>query len=782
MKPFKLIGFIILLQCKIVSGQYILKKEIGFLQLNIDTSRFFLTDLANNAKRIDKISIANSKSKSKLLWTKGEDVLTIISHENDRLLEVNFCAGSICETVVFKQSLKKRYTFSFTTKGSYKEVYLVGDFNGWNPKITPLKSTSANQWSTQMVLPEGNTAYKIVTDGVWMNNPQASDSISNGQGAFNSVIKIGKPDLKPHIISKSYELGIITIVANHPKVQLMALVDNQPARVIQKNGNEFRIDISKMNLKTDKSLFKAIAFDENGWSNDILIPIENKVPILNANVLDRTDKRSMTMYFMMVDRFVNGNKNNDRKVDDPEILDKVNFWGGDLEGIRQKVQSGYFKQLGINTLWLSPIIKNPDNAYGEWKNPKTKFSGYHGYWPVSSSLIDARFGTDNDLNKLLQVAHNANTNILLDYVANHVHQEHPLYQKNRDWATSLYLPDGTKNTEKWDEHRLTTWFDDFLPTLDFSKPEVLEAMTDSAVYWFKKFPIDGFRHDATKHIQNEFWQKLTYKLYHQVVVPEKRNIYQIGETYGSPELISGYLGPGMLDGQFDFNLYDAAVNIFSSTKGDLNYLKSTVNQSLAYYGSHHLMGNITGNQDRTRFISYADGSVKFDENPKQAGWDREIVNKDVIGFKRLENLIVFVSTIPGIPVIYYGDEIGLPGANDPDNRRMMIFDELNENQQKLKTATAEILNFRKTNLPLIYGEFKWIESPEGAFIYRRNYLGKQTFILFNRSDKSVKVKIPVSEIQDINRVKAFKNSYLKIENDGLLLQIAPESYEILFNP
>ena len=144
--------------------------------------------------------------------------------------------------------------------------------------------------------------------------------------------------------------------------------------------------------------------------------------------------------------------------------------------------------------------------------------------------------------------------ILIDHVANHVHQEHPVYQNNKDWATSLYLEDGRMNTELWDEQRLTTWFDSFLPTLDFSKKEVVEAMTDSALFWFENYDIDGFRHDATKHVQIDFWRTLTRKINERVAIPEQRSIYQVGETYGSPELINSYVKSGLLDGQFDFNL------------------------------------------------------------------------------------------------------------------------------------------------------------------------------------------------------------------------------------
>ena len=181
--------------------------------------------------------------------------------------------------------------------------------------------------------------------------------------------------------------------------------------------------------------------------------------------------------------------------------------------------------------------------------------GYHGYWPISSSRVDRRFGDEALLKRLIDTAHAHGINVLLDYVANHVHQEHPLLVQHPDWITTLDLPDGRKNIRIWDEHRLTTWFDTFMPSLDLERPEVYQTMSDSALFWLEKFPLDGFRHDATKHIPEVFWRTLTRKIKERIVGPQGRSIYQIGETFGSRQLIGSYVGSGMIDAQFDFNFY-----------------------------------------------------------------------------------------------------------------------------------------------------------------------------------------------------------------------------------
>lgn len=439
----------------------------------------------------------------------------------------------------------------------------------------------------------------------------------------------------------------------------------------------------------------------------------------------------------MVDRFKDGDKTNTKLVKNDSILPKANYYGGDLKGVLDKINSNYFTDLGINTIWLSPITQNPEGAYGLWKKPLTKFSAYHGYWPISNTKIDYRFGDEKVFKELIAQAHKKNLNVILDYVANHVHKEHPVYKEHPEWATPLFLPDGTMNTEKWDEHRLTTWFDTFLPTLDFSKDEVIEKMTDSATTWVTKYDLDGFRHDATKHIQLKFWRELTKKVKNRT----DRPIYQIGETYGSPELIRSYVNTGMLDGQFDFNLYDASVQAFANKEATFQHLANTLNKAMKYYGSHHLMGNISGNQDRARFISYASGDVKFNEDAKAAGWTRKIKLSDKTAYNKLAMLQAFNLTIPGIPCIYYGDEYGAIGGNDPDNRRMMRFEgNLNQEEKTLKKRITKLIKLRRNSMALQYGSTEIIKSDNKILIIKRQYFNESISIVFNKSNEEINYK------------------------------------------
>jgi glycosidase len=454
--------------------------------------------------------------------------------------------------------------------------------------------------------------------------------------------------------------------------------------------------------------------------------------------------------------------------------------GGDLQGVNQKIKQGYFDDLGINAIWLSPISENPAGAFGFWnKGVTTKFSGYHGYWPTSYAKVDARFGTNQGFQSLITTAHEKQYNVILDFVAHHIHTDHPLYKQHPEWVTPLYLPDGSMNTERWDDYRLTTWFDTFLPTLLMEKEAVREVVSDSVLFWMKNFEIDGFRHDASKHVPEDFWRLLTKKIKRIQVEKKRNNFFQIGETYGSPALIGSYVNSGEMDGQFDFNLYDAAVNAFAANGDaakDFKQLALTLNQSTSTYGNHHLMGNITGNQDKPRFISLADGSVSNAGDTKLQGWTNNIQNKGDLGFDKLAQMMAFNLTVPGVPVIYYGDEIGLPGANDPDNRRMMQFSNLNENQLKMKEITKQLIDFRRNKLELIYGELTILPIHENVFAFERNYFGKKTIIIFSKTKQTI--NFPMSDA--LTWTSQLEHQLTK-DKKSITLSLKANDFEIISN-
>ena len=557
----------------------------------------------------------------------------------------------------------------------------------------------------------------------------------------------------PIIPQSKYEVGLVTksftdstitigVLNEYEHLQFRVLWQDTRAKEYINYGQydpEAVITIEKAWRESKgRSFIRVFALGDGKNLNDLLIPLEDGKVVTDAAQLTRHDDQAQVLYSLMIDRFHNGNKKNDWKMNSPEVLDIVDYQGGDIAGITQKIKDGFFNDLGITTIWISPITQNPWDAWGMNKFPNgnkydntkayTKFSGYHGYWPIFVTKVEKRFTTEEELHEMLAVAHAHGLNVILDYVANHMHINSPTLQNHPDWHTDSILPDGRRNFELWDEARLTTWFDVHIPTLDLERPEVCSPMTDSALVWLEKFEFDGFRHDACKHIPLNYWRELGAKMKQRY---PNRHIWMIGETYGDTKLIGSYVKSGLLNSQFDFNIYHTAIDVFGKPNQSLKSINKTILESLAAYGSHHTMGNISGNHDKCRFISLAGGAVSRNESDKAAGWEREIgvtadgdAAREAAAYKAAMLLEVVNLTIPGVPCIYQGDEYAEAGANDPDNRHMMKFNGLSDRQQQFRNEVQKLVQMRRNSLPLIYGEYIPVTVTDNLLVFDRTYMGE----------------------------------------------------------
>ena len=587
-----------------------------------------------------------------------------------------------------------------------------------------------------------------------------------------------------YMSSVGAENGRIAIEATLPVVEAVALWQNERLEDVVVKGNTISVAIPKKSKEFERSVIRVFAASAEGRFNDVLLPLERGKVVTEAKQLRRTDHQAQILYSLMIDRFNNGNKENDWKINSPEVLDKVDYQGGDIAGITAKINEGFFTDLGITTIWISPITQNPYDAWGQNVNPDTKFSGYHGYWPIYSTVVDKRFGTDEELRTMLSTAHEGEMNVILDYVANHLHINSPVLQEHPDWTTELYLPDGRKNIGQWDgETRLTTWFDEHIPTLDLERREVCDPMTDSALHWVRNFDFDGYRHDACKHIPLDYWRMLTQKMKSEM---PNRNLWQIGETYGDVELIGSYVKTGMIDSQFDFNLYHNSRDVIADPNQSMKVIAATVEESERAYGSHHTMGNITGNHDKPRFISLAGGDMALGwYDDKAEGWHREVKVGDMDkGHAGLQLLKAIISTVPGVPCIYQGDEYGVPGANDPDNRDMMTFECENDYQVRELEQTKALFHARRNSMPLNYGDLRTLYVDDQAWVFLRHYMGNWTIVALNvRTDvKTIEVELPAfAKCGELETAVATEGAAVKCLGDGKLEVTLPAYGYIIAN-
>ncbi|MGB4204982.1 MAG: alpha-amylase family glycosyl hydrolase [Bacteroidales bacterium] len=737
---------------------------------------FIDPSLIDSVSGDDAFSFHLDKEKSELVITAQTDAIPILS-------EMKVWVEGYKYSLLLEKSSKEKFTFVFNPRNSvYKTVFLIGQMNNWDRNSTPL-TFKDGVWQTELELNPGRYQYQLSLDGKEIPDPFNDALVDNNIGGFNSLLTVGNIEFKdtPRLYTLSAEDDKIKVgLKNCPeKIYIFWQNHRLPVRYIIRKNRRLTITIPKEAENFERSYIRLWSYNNNGVSNDLLIPLHRREVLTDAAQLGREDYEASILYFLMVDRFNNGNHDNDKPVIDPEVLPPANYKGGDLAGITQKLKDGYFTDLGVNAIWLSPVTQNPYEAYVEYPEPKRKYSGYHGYWPITLTTVDSRYGTSAEMHEMVKEAHNRGINVLLDYVSHHVHEKNPLIQNHPDWTTPLLLPDGSKNIRLWDDQRLTTWFDTFLPTLDFTKPVVAETLADSATFWIKEYDLDGFRHDATKHIPEQYWRTLTRKLKTEVILPKGKRLYQIGETFGSRELIGSYVGSGMLDGQFDFNLYFDARSIFAVDNESFIHLNQSLIETFAYYGTNHLMGNITGNHDLPRFISLASGSLRFNEESTEAGWERNIRVKDQTGYNKLSMLTAFIMTIPGVPVIYYGDEIGIPGGGDPDSRRMMYFDGLNSKEKTTKDIASRLCKLRQEQLSLIYGSFHTLKIDNKVWVYARRYFKEITIVVFNKDSESGTVRFDIPEgYEDVVFHKKFGNNLWQSKKT-IEIVMPPYSFEIL---
>lgn len=750
--------------------------------LNIGHDTIYLQDFIMDPSQIDSLTTTAKGLACQLDSGKMTAVLTA-TKEMDHFADVKIWVKGIPYSLPCRKTDKTDFKFTFNPQGkTYQKVQIAGQMNDWTASRTPdLKLNDKGIYEVSLYLSPGTYLYQLSLDGNQDGDPSNPNKVDNGYGKFNSILQVkGENDRFPVLYTDMFNDNGIRLKVQNDVKEIFAYWQNYrlPADFAGCKNGMVLIRIPYEARKMQRSYIRVWASNDAGVSNDILVPLENGFVLTRPDEITRHDKRAQIMYFALIDRFKDGDKTNDHPLNRPDVNHKVDFWGGDLAGIQQTIDNGYFNKLGMNTLWISPVNQNPLDPWGYYPLVKTKFSGYHGYWPISSSKVDFRFGTNDELKKLVADAHNNNMNVLLDYVAHHVHIEHPFYKEHPEWTTPLYLPDGTMNTEKWDQYRLTTWFDTFLPTLDLSNQKVVDLMTDSAMFWLNEFKLDGFRHDATKHITEKFWRELTLKI-------KKANhgkaLYQIGETYGSPELISSYLTTGMLDGQFDFNVFDVANTTFAGVGGtNLKQVNTILNASFYTYGNHNLMGYISGNHDKPRFMALASGDLKFGEDSKAAGWLRHIGITDSTAYDKLFLMHTFNFTIPGIPVVFYGDEIGLTGANDPDCRRMMRFTGWNNREKKLWNEVATLAHLRSEHPALIYGDFINLQNTENSWVYARKYFNQEAIVFINNSKEAKTFDVQLPEILASNHLTAAFNTIFHAKNGKLKLTLKPYSAEILY--
>ncbi|MFD0253855.1 pullulanase-type alpha-1,6-glucosidase [Streptomyces sp. NPDC127113] len=430
----------------------------------------------------------------------------------------------------------------------------------------------------------------------------------------------------------------------------------------------------------------------------------------------RHDLTREQFYFVLPDRFANGDTRNDkggltgtRLATGYDPTDKGFYQGGDLKGLTDRLD--YIKGMGTTAIWMAPIFKNqPVQGTGE-----NASAGYHGYWITDFTQVDPHFGTNQDLKNLVSKAHAKGMKVFFDVITNHTADVVDYEEKSYDYLSKGAFPYLTEDGKPFDDadyadgdrafprvdtgsfprtptvpaakkdlkvprwlndpamyHNRgdSTWAGESTTYGDFSglddlwteRPEVVSGMEKIYQRWVKDFAIDGFRIDTVKHVNMEFWTQWATALDAYAAKKGRDDFFMFGEVYSADTSVtSPYVTEGRLDSTLDFPFQDAA-RAYASQGGSAQKLASVFGDDYKYTtdkANAYEQVTFLGNHDMGRI-----GTFLRQDDPEAT--DAELLRKD-----RLANELMFLSR--GNPVVYYGDEQGFTGAGGDKDARQPMF-------------------------------------------------------------------------------------------------------------
>ncbi|MCK5534755.1 hypothetical protein KAI68_06525 [bacterium] len=445
------------------------------------------------------------------------------------------------------------------------------------------------------------------------------------------------------------------------------------------------------------------------------------------------------IYFMLTDRFCDGDSQNNSSVDKENLY---RYHGGDFAGIVKKIP--YFTNLGITALWITPVYLNIGNFYGT--------DSYHGYWALDFEKVDSHLyshnpelveGSKEYLKELVNQLHQAGIKVILDVVVNHTgyHNEkyfnYPDKKIKNEWFNQGLAGDEIEGCLAG------------LPDLDHDQPDVVDYFVNNIVDWIEETRIDGIRMDTVKHVEKKFWY--FFKSY---VKGKHRNITLIGENLEyNVNNIARYQKDYDFDSLFNFPLcreikktfiYNESMTQLARPRLSNDEPQGILDRDACYTNANRLV-NLLDNHDLSkRFMTEILDCYGH--------WDRWLA------LKIFKLALSFLFTGRGIPQVYYGTEIGLEGYADPDNRRFMPwkkvfgenpdFEPLNQcsEQREIFLHTKQLIKIRKENEALTWGYLFTLYADHFIYAFIREYRGNIVIVVINNGlrEMSYPLFIPIA--------------------------------------
>jgi glycosidase len=614
-------------------------------------------------------------------------------------------------------------------------VEIVADWDGWARPGRVLEPLRGDGWRvTSFQPPPGEHTYAIVEDGAWLTDRNVSTT------AFHDGVEVTwvrVPDCATPVLEVTAARGssggaatvkgmFLTSRAGDPVDPASVTVTTPGGSAITPSAVDVdpvtgAIEVTLDGLAPGKHALLLHARDARGREAD---------PVRATTWIEPEpfDWRDAIVYQVMVDRFRDGRG----ALAQPELAS--GRAGGNVDGVRAAVESGQLAALGVNTLWLSPLYANPEGTF-----PGTDghaYSSYHGYWPIASRALDPHVATEASLDALIAAAHARGMRVLFDVVPNHVHQEHPYVTAHAKdgWFDA---PDGRcvcGQTCDWATHIEECWFAPYLPDLNWRNPAVATQITDDVAWWMERFDGDGLRIDAVPMMPRAASRRIAQAVRARFDHPGNRT-FLLGENFTGPygfELLQYELGPGGLDSEFHFPLMWSLRAAIAEGVAPLSAIDATWHRGeVSWAGSGAVMSTMIGNHDVARFASDSAGDVGGDP------WTPAAVPAVVSTvYARQIMALGAVLTLPGAPVVYYGDELAMVGHADPDSRRVMPAEaSLTPAQRTTRDAIQALGRARACAPALRRGTYRTLFTDAEHLVFARELPGADTaVVVLTRSD------------------------------------------------
>lgn len=459
----------------------------------------------------------------------------------------------------------------------------------------------------------------------------------------------------------------------------------------------------------------------NKFSTTVDVEITDRVKE-NKNDFDWDES---VVYFMVTDRFFDGNESNntasgaDTYGDNPGL-----YHGGDFAGVTTKLD--YLQDLGVNTIWITPIVENVKGVAvtDEGSEDVPYNAAYHGYWASDFTKLNPTLGTTEEFETMISEAHKRGMRIMVDIVVNHA-----------GYGTESTFADMLRD-KSVSEGDIKSW-QSGLPDFATENADVRAKLVEWQTSWMKDYGVDYFRVDTVKHVDSTTWAALKNS-----TTEVNPSFKMIGEYYGAGYASNGStLGTGQMDADLDFDFNDQATSFVSGNISSVEKFLSARNSAL---NNAYMTGQFLSSHDEDGFKASLMNGKKYTE-------DKATSAALVAATLQL--------TAKGIPVIYYGEEVGLSGLNNypyQTNRYDMDFSKATKdnvtyqhykNLLSIRNAYTDV--FARGSRTVVAGS-----DEEGYDVVSRSYGGTTLYVGMNIKDTAKEVKVPVSlaagtEVKDL---------------------------------